>query len=313
MKLWRDYWFAPFSYLDLAVVRVIAVAMWLWWIFGRLPHLAMMAELPDSLYGPIPILNILNLPFGWGFRPDFETLQIMHYVTITSGVLSLIGLFTNASLVVFAFCSVYQQAFLYSFGDYHHVEAVMLVALSVLALSPSGRVLSIDWLRKHARNENLDTVVELKGKYAGWPIKLIQWFFVLMYLSAVAMKLSASGLDWANGFTLQYYLILDGLRHDSALALWFARHHTLIYALQIVTLLFQATFALPVLFPRLRWIYVPLGLSFHVGILVTLSAPFLTWISLYAVFIPWSQAVRYGLRYLRRKRAAAGHDLTIAR
>jgi hypothetical protein len=313
MRWWREYWFAPSPYLDLAVVRIVAVAVWLWWISRYLPHLAILVEQPDSLYEPLPILNILNLPFGWGFRPGFAVIEIMYYIAMISGFLSLIGLFANASLVVFAFCSVYLQAFMYSFGDYHHVDEVMLVALSVLALSPSGRVLSIDWLRRQARHEGFDTVVGLKSEYAGWSIKLIQWFFVLMYLSAVAMKLSASGHEWANGYTLQYYLILDGLRHDSQLALWFAQHHTLIYILQIVTLLFQVTFVLPVLFPRLRWIYVPLGLSFHVGILLTLNAPFLTWIGLYTVFIPWSQAVRDGLRYLRRKRAAAGHDLTIAR
>ena len=218
--------------------------------------------------------------------------------------MSLIGLFTNASLIVLAFCSAYLQAFLYSFGDFHHVEEVMLIALSVLALSPSGRVLSIDWLRKHARHESLDSVVELKNEYAGWPIKLIQWFFVLMYLSAVTMKLSASGHDWANGFTLQYYLISDGLRNDNPLSLWFSQYHTLVYIMQNVAVFFQATFTLPVLFPRLRWIYVPLGLIFHVGILLTLTAPFFTWIGLYSVFIPWSQAVQYGRRYLHRRRVA---------
>ena len=47
MKWWRDYWFAPSPYLDLAVVRIVAVAVWLWWVFGRLPHLATLAALPE--------------------------------------------------------------------------------------------------------------------------------------------------------------------------------------------------------------------------------------------------------------------------
>jgi len=61
---------------------------------------------------------------------------------------------------------------------------------------------------------------------------------------------------------------------------------------QFVVILFQATFGLAVLFPRLRWIYVPLGLCFHTMIYVVLMAPFFQWIALYAVFIPWAVALR---------------------
>jgi hypothetical protein len=64
-------------------------------------------------------------------------------------------------------------------------------------------------------------------------------------------------------------------------------------------LLFQATFSLAVIFPKLRWIYVPIGLCLHVGIFLTLSAPFFSWIALYAVFIPWSEGVRRMSGYLR--------------
>ena len=130
------------------------------------------------------------------------------------------------------------------------------------------------------------------SEFAGWPIKLIQWFFVLMYASAVWSKLSASGLDWANGFTLQYYLARDGLRWDSPLGYWLSQYHILILLAQYGVLLFQATFALAVIFPKLRWIYVPAGLCLHIGIYLTLKAPFFQWIALYAVFIPWAEALQ---------------------
>jgi hypothetical protein len=68
-------------------------------------------------------------------------------------------------------------------------------------------------------------------------------------------------------------------------------------------LLFQATFALPVIFPRLRWIYVPAGLALHIGILLTLKAPFYQWIALYAIFIPWSDVFAMVDRRVRAWRA----------
>jgi hypothetical protein len=232
------------------------------------------------------------LPFGWGFRPELGVLQIVFIVSIAAGVLSFVGLLTNFSLVIFAATSVYLQAYLYSFSDFHHPEAVMMIALSVLALSPSGRVLSVDaWLRRRTRDDGASSL-DVRSEFAGWPIKLIQWFFVLMYLSAVTSKLWASGLDWANGYTLQFYLARDALRWESDFGVWMSQFHLLVLLSQVGTLLFQATFSLAVIFPKLRWIYVPAGLALHVMIFLTLRAPFFQWIALYAVFIPWSEAVR---------------------
>jgi hypothetical protein len=89
----------------------------------------------------------------------------------------------------------------------------MMIALSALAISPSGRVLSVDaWFGRWRAGRGAGDWPDQTSEFAGWPLKLIQWFFVLMYASAVWSKLSHSGLDWANGFTLQWVLARDGLR-----------------------------------------------------------------------------------------------------
>jgi uncharacterized membrane protein YphA (DoxX/SURF4 family) len=296
VNAWQRYWFAPAPYLDLAVVRVVAVATQLFWMTlfaAHLPTLELRAAMPAESWQPLLVLNALNLPWGWDFRPSFDTLRVVYYLAVGAGALSLIGLFTNLSLLVFAATCVYLQAFIYSFGDFHHPEAVMMVALSVLAISPSGRVLSVDgWLRRVRKRGDEASWLGQTSPFTGWPLKLLQWFFVLMYASAVWSKLGTSGFDWANGFTLQYYLARDALRWDSPLAFWLSQHHTLILLAQYGVLLFQATFALAVIFPKLRWIYVPAGLCLHIGIYLTLTAPFFQWIALYAVFIRWTEVLR---------------------
>jgi hypothetical protein len=174
----------------------------------------------------------------------------------------------------------------------------MMFALSALALAPSGRALSLDsWIRGRRAKDGEPGMLDRTSEFAAWPIKLIQWFFVLMYLSAVFSKLSMSGLDWPNGFTLQYYLAQDGLRWDSPLAVWLSHYHMLIVLAQYGVLLFQATFSLAVIFPKLRWFYVPGGLFLHTFIFLTLTAPFFEWIALYVVFVPWTAAVKL---YLQR-------------
>ena len=83
------------------------------------------------------------------------------------------------------------------------------------------------------------------------------------------------------------------MRWGNPFAVWLSQFHTFILLCQVGILLFQGTFALAVIFPKLRWLYVPAGLLLHIGIRLTLGPPFYTWIGLYAVFIPWSQAVRW--------------------
>jgi hypothetical protein len=289
---WRRYWFAPAPCFDLAVLRIVACGLQLYLVRNQYFALQEHAALDDAVYDPIVIFNVYHVVLGWGFRPDFEILQMVFFASIAAGALSLVGLLTNFSLLVFAATSVYLQAYLYSFGDFHHPEAVMMIALSVLALSPAGRVLSVDaWLRRHTRADT-PSMLDLQSEFAGWPIKLIQWFFVLMYFSAVTSKLWASGLDWANGYTLQYYLARDGLRWGSDLGVWLSQHHLLVLLGQIGVLLFQGSFALAVIFPKLRWIYVPAGIILHLFIFLTMRAPFPQWIALYTAFIPWSKAVR---------------------
>jgi hypothetical protein len=300
MTVWHRYWFRPAPLIDLAVLRITAVGLQLVLLYQNLAGIRTYSELPEQWYVPLPILRLLTLPFGSARPPSVEVLEIIWFITVIAGVFALVGLLTNLGLLIFAAGNVFIQAFLYSFGDFHHPEAVMMIALTVLALCPAGGALSVDqWLRARARSGEplgMDSLTR-ESAFARWPILTIQWIFVLMYLSAVLSKLVFFGPNWLNGFTLQGYLIRDGIRWDSPLALWVAQHHLLVLALQYMTIWFQATFVLAVIFPKLRWIYVPVGLAFHVGILLTLRADFYQWIALYVVFIPWSQVLQLAARY----------------
>lgn len=211
---------------------------------------------------------------------------------------------TNGGLFLFAVGNVFMQAFIYSFGDFHHPEALMMIVLSALALSPAGRVLSLDdiWRRLHLREESkkfqASYILEEKSVFARWPLLLVQWLFALIYLSAALSKLDKAGLDWMNGYTMQYYFFQDGLRWNIPLGIWLGQQHSIAWFLSWVAILFESTFFLVLLFPRLAWIYVPLGIAFHIGIYLTMKAPFFQYIALYAVFVPWASFFHTVSRYL---------------
>jgi hypothetical protein len=313
---WNRFWFSPAPVLDLAILRILFVGFQVFWLLplpfthDTLGQLARHAAMPAEAWTPLPVLQLLMLPFGGG-RPSLEFLHVVWAVSLLAGVLGLIGLFTNVALIVFAAGNVLLQAFAYSFvHDVHHREAAMMIALTALALSPCAKVLAIDaWRQRRARGAarpTLDQVLAMKDPMARWPIKLIHLIFVLMYISAVYAKLWAGGLDWANGYTLQYNLATDGMRWGSDFSVWLSQFHWLAVFASWSVLIFQGTFWMTLLFPKLKWIYVPIGMAFHVGIYVTLRAPFWQWMVLYAVFIPWTAALRLWLGRDARSSEAVG-------
>jgi uncharacterized membrane protein YphA (DoxX/SURF4 family) len=292
MKWWNTYWFRPAPCIDLAMVRIIAVStQLLLLLFNGTEPFVRLGGLPDAMYNPITTLHLFIWPFGWHYRPSFATIHFIQNVAIVLGFLALIGLMTRITLLLFALCNIFMIAWAYSFNDFHHTQAPLFIALVVLACAPVGQVLSVDAVLRRRRNPTApSSTLTQYSELAGWPILLIQWLFVLIYLSAVMSKLLfEGGPDWLNGYTLQYYLIQDSLRKGTLLGMWFSQYHTLVLVSQYALVIFQITFVLAVVFARLRWIYVPFGLGFHIGNILLLNASFPQWMALYAVFIPWKQ------------------------
>jgi hypothetical protein len=298
MERWKQYWFHPEPVINLAAVRLIVTGYQLYHMVASeyLADLHQRALLPEALYGPLPVLRLLTMSLGMGYRPPVEVLTAIFWVTMLAGILAWIGLKTNLSLFLFAIGNIFIIAYNYSFGDFHHPQAIMLITLLILSFSPAGRVLSADHLleRRRSRKKPGDQVgasdfTVAESTFAAWPLQLVKWLFVLIYFSATFSKIVGNGADWFNGYTLQYYLMRDGLRWGSSLGIWISQYHWLAILLSITTIFFEATFFLAVLFPRLAVLYIPLGIALHLGIYLTMRAPFFQYIAVYSVFIPWSR------------------------
>ena len=216
MRAWNRYWFRCGFLINLAICRIVCVAAQLCLLilrdvynYNRLLELSLLS---GSLYKPLPILRVFTAPLGLNQPLSYETLLAIYAITVAAGLLALIGYKTNLSLLMFALGNILMQAFSYSFGDLHHSEALMIITLSLLAVSPAGKVLSIDHLKGRVRENTrlrrlrLFNEMDKKSAFARWPLTLVQYMFALIYLDAAVHKLSKTGLDWMNGYTLQYYL-----------------------------------------------------------------------------------------------------------
>jgi hypothetical protein len=295
-SLWNGFWFAPAPYLDLAVLRIVAVATQLFYMVNeQFSDLEYVYNLPHSVYHPLPLLWLFVWPHGLADPPASQVVFAVWGLCLLCGFAGLLGLLTNVTLVIFALGCLFLQTFVFSFQQYHHPEAILLLALLAVAFGPSGRVLSLDslWRRRNGGAVRWVRLPSYSGPYAGWPVRFVQCLFPLIYLSAAIAKLAWNhySLDWANGFTLQYYLIQDHIRKDVPLAWWASQFHTPILLAQYVVLLYQCTYWAVVPWARLRWIYLPLGLTFHLANYLVLDAPFPQWIVLLCVYVPWSAAL----------------------
>ena len=304
-RYWQTYWFRPAPLINLAICRMVLVGVQILLLGSFSSNYNQWVQrfiLPDSMYNPLPILRLLAWPFNLTAGPSLDSLIVIYWVTLLAGVLAFIGLRTTVSMFIFTIGNVVLQSFLYSFGDLHHPEAFMLIALFILTLSSSGRVLSLDALWKQRRRQAIKTSTtgDETSIFSRWPLLLIQWMFVLIYLDAALSKLSRSGLDWMNGYTLQWNLFRNALERGSDIGVWLAHQHLLAQVLSWTTIVWEGTFILVLLWPKSAWVYIPTGVALHVGMCLCKVACFYQFLALYVVFIPWAHLLRNRSQDARR-------------
>jgi predicted DCC family thiol-disulfide oxidoreductase YuxK len=284
------HFFAPARLSDLALFRIACVLG----MFFNYPSLAsemMYTEADSSLFVPLRVTKVLLAPLGWEARPEPQFLHAVWIGTIVVGVMALIGLYTRPSLLLFAAGSTLLVSHFYAFGEVHHPEAVLLIALWLLAVAPSGAALSLDALILRLRNVRYAGHFERRGatavesSLAGWPLRTVQWLIVMVYLSAGMSKLKTGGLDWVNGYTLVYYFAIDGLRWGSSLAAPLARQPEIASVLSIGALVLELTFVLAIFVPLAAPLYLLGGIAMHGIIYAIQRAPFFQYYFLYVAFI----------------------------
>src|SRR5215212_1518437 len=146
----KRHWFAPASLRDLALVRILAFGTQLVWFRPGLDYGLHLAQADRSLYAPLPLLKLVLLPWGpWGeARPGALFLTVVWGVAVAAGVLATIGLWSRLAMPAAAIANALLVAHQYSYAEFHHPEALMIIALGVLSLAPSGKVWSVDALRR---------------------------------------------------------------------------------------------------------------------------------------------------------------------
>ena len=281
---WTRFWFPVTTAVPLAVCRLVLVPAWLL-IFASSPDdYAVALTYDPARIDQALIRGILVLVPVEVFHTESFLRGVWSAATV-AGVLAAVGFFTRTALLTLGLGYCILIAHLYSYGELHHPEALYCIALVLLGLSPSGRCYSVDsWLGRrlryperwgpHARMDN-----------ATWALRLIQCLLAVAYFSSGSAKLLDGGLAWMNGATLQQMVLTDYVRHGMPAGLWLAQHFWLCVAGSVVAVTVEVFFFVAVFAAGARKYLLAAGAALHVGIYLTMAAPFFTWVALYSSFL----------------------------
>ena len=291
-RAWESYWFPETSTVRLASIRIIFVALQLFWFLEPLKtHLAYL-QASGFVQPQIAVRDLLRFVPEAIVRTSM-LITTLWWVTVAAGVFALVGLFARASMLTFALGCLWLTSFEYSYGFVHHPEAIFLIALVCIGMSPCGKSLSIDawWQRRRgARLTELGLAAVTPN--ATWALRLAQWLLVIAYFESSMSKLTRGGLGWMNGYTLQNYLLMDGIRFGRPLGVWLAHYHWLCVVFSVATITFESTFFFVMLdriapLRRIKPLYFVGGAVFHIATFVVQAAPFWQFLALYLTWLPW--------------------------
>jgi hypothetical protein len=272
---WNAYWFPTTSTMPLAICRILMVAAQLYWRITSMDEQYNLVAKNSAFIDPQLLIRAVSavVPRTVLFTPS--GLHVFYWITLVAGVLALVGLFTRTSLFVFALANWIFVAHLYSYADFHHPEAVFSILLMLLAFAPSGDRLSVDALLRRWKSRAAGGTVRAgESDMAMWPLKTAHALMALTYFSTGLTKMVFGGLAWMNGYTLQGYLLADGLRRNLPLGLWVAQHHTLSVLLSIGTVVFELFFFVSLFWRRGAPFFLLGALFFQIGLLLTAGHKF---------------------------------------
>lgn len=197
--------------------------------------------------------------------------------------LSTIGYLTSVTTKTSALLVGFYEGLLRSLGHFNHDEMIGLYCLVVLAFVPCGDGFSVDSLpRKNTR----------KGTLAyGYPILLMQLLVAWSYFSSALIKLRVAGMRYFSPDNLPVLGIshsLDNL-HDTQFryAFWLPSVGKYLPFFVGLILIWELLFPLAVFWRRVRWLFLAIGIVFHLSTLFFMNIFFPFQLAMYTVFFDW--------------------------
>ena len=279
LAAWERYWFTPASLTAFGVSRIALVGITLY--LNRGNRLLRVALVPAALWQPVPLLAALGVG-----QPDLATVKRFAWLLLGASVAAGLGVFTRTALLLLFGLMALQEGMLNSFGKVSHATIPLVYALLFFALGPSGRAFSLGaiWRRARAAGRAPSPPADRMSGDARWPLDLVFFELAAFYLLAGLTKVRTSGFQWADGWSLQYFLLFKGTPGG----MWLAQHFWLCVVFSWTVLAFELG-AMAGMVRRLRP-FVLAGIAcFHVATTYFMNVSFWPVSVLCLLFVPWNR------------------------
>lgn len=220
-----------------------------------------------AFFKPVFLLKVTGL----GFPSDSLGL-ILYVILLLSSIFCILNIYPILSSGIAILTFIYFQAVFFSFEKIDH---------GYTTLNYAGLVMPF-LLYQQKKNVNPKSLL-----LPDWPLQLIRLSLSLCYLLAGLEKLFISKGAWLSPVTFKSYIYL----HQAPLGMQVLNYPLLCSLLPLAAMIFQLGFISILWNEKLKWIFLPSGILFHIGtvMLLGISSIINPWIFTYIFFIRWSE------------------------
>ncbi len=285
------FWFEPTTPMTLGICRLVIFSVFLARYLVMPLNVSGYQAMSHSFWMPLPLLSAIQVPLLPG-----EWLRTLEWVWLAALGLSGIGLLTRLSTTLAFLLGTYLLWLPHNFGKLHHMDAIMVLVMGIMALSHCGDGWSVDRLIERARRRISppSTFPGLSGEYR-WPIRAVWLAMALVFFAAGVSKLRNSGLEWAFSDNLALMLIkanalaYTGVAPPLPWGLYLGQQAWLCQLLAAATLIGELAYPLALLSRRARWILVPGIFLIQIGIFLLFVPAFVELIACHVFWVPWDR------------------------
>jgi hypothetical protein len=280
-KWWNSFWFAPGSAVTLGLCRTLFFGLLFAWMVTH--DFSTWGAYSQVFWMPIWLFDTFHLP-----KLPVAAIAAMQVVWKAALLLSAVGLWTRVAMATAFVLGVYLMGLPHNFGQTQHFDTLVVFVTGVLAVSRAGDAVSMDALQ--ARRRGRPPQVDDRWEYT-WPIRFVWVAMSFIFCAAGISKLRHSGLEWVFSDNLallllrQQYHLSDG-EPLTNWGIWIANHAAIARTMAASSVAIETLFPL-VLFSRIaRFVLVPAGLAFLVGIRVLMGPTFEQFMICYVFWVP---------------------------
>lgn len=246
-----------------------------------------LADQPAALFSPVSFMRFLSR------MPSHDAVVVIQACGILAAVLALVGICGWLTLPVAWVSASILDGMLSSMGKIVHNDAVLLLAVVPILLSPDTGGL--------IRRRRLSPIA---SPAYGFPLRSAMVVVAGSYFFAGLAKVVFSGPAWVFSGNLRWalYASSDAQRTPNALALFIADRPLVATAVAFATVALELSFPIILFRPRLRPAFLLSAGSLHLGIYLTMGLNYWSQIATAViVFIDWPEVfVRGSTRFSRR-------------